>query len=67
MWFRCALVCIGRHAAGVTSGIQHRVTGGASLWLVIFENKQVPGCSASNNQETRAGVLNGGSKITESQ
>ena len=53
MWFRCreterefgislphsALVCIGRHAAGVTSGIQHRVTGGANSWLVVFENK----------------------------
>jgi hypothetical protein len=53
MWFRCletkrefgislphsALVCIGKHAAGVTSGIQHRVTGGANSWLVVFENK----------------------------
>ena len=53
MWFRCreterefgislphsALVCISRHAAGVTSGIEHRVTGGANSWLVAFENK----------------------------
>ena len=53
MWFRCheterefgislphsALICISRHATGVTSGIQHRVTGGANSWLVVFENK----------------------------
>ena len=53
MWFRCleterefgislphsAFVCISRHAAGVTSRIQHRVTGGANSWLVVFENK----------------------------
>ena len=53
MWFRChenerefgislphsSLVCIGKHAAGVTSGIQHRATGGANSWLVVFENK----------------------------
>jgi hypothetical protein len=53
MWFRCletkrefgitlphsALVCISKHAAGVTSTIQHRVTGGANSWLIVFENK----------------------------
>jgi len=53
MWLRCletkrefgislphsVLVCISKHAAVVTSGIQHCVTGGANLWLVVFENK----------------------------
>ena len=37
-----ALVCISKHAAGVTSGIQHRVTGGANSWLLLLRISRSP-------------------------